>query len=94
MSQIHFTINGQPCVCEAGTTILKAARQNGIEIPNLCNDESVRVYGACGLCAVEVTDDGSGKAIPKLLRACSAVAMEGYAVRMDTARVSQSRWSC
>ena len=52
MSQIHFTINGIPCVCEEGMSILQAAKANGIEIPNLCNDESVRVYGACGLCAV------------------------------------------
>ena len=91
MSQIHFTVNGQPCVCEEGTSILQAAKQNGIEIPNLCNDESVRVYGACGLCAVGVLDDGRGKPVPKLLRACSAKAMEGYVVRFDTARVNQSR---
>ena len=91
MSQIHFTINGIPCVCEEGMSILQAAKANGIEIPNLCNDESVRVYGACGLCAVEVTDDGRGKPVPKLLRACSAKPMEGYVVRMDTARVNQSR---
>ncbi len=91
MSQIHFTLNGQPCVCEAGMSILQAAKANGIEIPNLCNDESVRVYGACGLCTVEVTDDGRGKPVPKLLRACSAKVMEGYVIRMDTARVNQSR---
>lgn len=91
MSQIHITINGVPCVCEEGTSILHAAQQNGIEIPNLCNDDSVRVYGACGLCAVEVLDDGRGKALPKLLRACSAKAMDGYVIRFDTERVSQSR---
>ena len=91
MSQIHITINGVPCVCEEGTSILHAAQQNGIEIPNLCNDDSVRVYGACGLCAVEVTDDGRGRAIPKLLRACSAKAMDGYVIRFDTARAARSR---
>lgn len=91
MNQIHFTINGLPCICEAGASILQAAKLNGIEIPNLCNDESVRVYGACGLCAVEVTDDGRGKPVPKLLRACSAKVMEGYAIRFDTARVNRSR---
>ena len=91
MNQIHFTINGLPCVCEAGASILQAAKLNGIEIPNLCNDESVRVYGACGLCAVEVLDDGRGKPVPKLLRACSAKVMEGYVIRFDTERVNRSR---
>ena len=91
MNQIHFQINGMPCVCEAGMTILQAAKLNGIEIPNLCNDESVRVYGACGLCAVEVTDDGRGKSVPKLLRACSAKVTEGYVIRFDTARAERAR---
>lgn len=91
MKQIHFTVNGIPCVCDEGMTILQAARANGIEIPNLCNDERVRVYGACGLCAVEITDGGDGRPLPKLLRACSAKIAEGYAVRFDTDRVTRSR---
>ena len=91
MSQIHITINGVPCTCEEGTSILHAAAQNGIGIPNLCNDDSVRVYGACGLCAVEVLDDGRGRPVPKLLRACSAKAMDGYVIRFDTERVNRSR---
>ena len=91
MNQIHITINGVPCTCAEGTSILHAAQQNGIEIPNLCNDDSVRVYGACGLCAVEVLDDGRGRPVPKLLRACSAKAMDGYVIRFDTERVNRSR---
>lgn len=88
---ITMTINGKVCQCEEGCSILQAAAANGLEIPNLCNDESVKVYGACGLCAVEVVDDGSGKGIPKLLRACSAKAVDGYVVRYDTERVNQAR---
>ncbi len=91
MSEIQITVNGQICKGQAGDSILKIAADNGIEIPNLCNDASVAVYGACGLCAVEVLDDGRGNPIPKLLRACSAKAMDGYVVRFDTERVNQSR---
>ncbi|MBQ4345919.1 MAG: FAD-dependent oxidoreductase, partial [Oscillospiraceae bacterium] len=88
---ITVTINGKVCTCEEGCSILQAAAANGLEIPNLCNDESVKVYGACGLCAVEVVDDGSGKGIPKLLRACSAKAVDGYVIRYDTERVNRAR---
>ncbi len=92
MSQmITMTINGKVCRCGEGCSILQAAAQNGLEIPSLCHDESVKVYGACGLCAVEVLDDGSGKPVPKLLRACSAKAVDGYVVRYDTERVNQAR---
>jgi len=88
---ITVTINDKVCTCEEGCSILQAAAANGLEIPNLCNDESVKVYGACGLCAVEVVDDGSGKGIPKLLRACSAKAVDGYVIRYDTERVNRAR---
>ena len=85
MSQIQITINGKLCHCEEGISILQAAMQNGIEIPNLCNDESVKVYGACGLCVVEVEN------VPKLLRACATVAQDGQVVHTDTQRVRQAR---
>lgn len=40
--------------------MLRAAADNGIEIPNLCFDGRVELYGACGLCVVEA------EGIPKL----------------------------
>ena len=64
MDMINLTINGQKISAPAGTTILEAAKQNGIYIPTLCYDEAVEVYGACGLCVVEA------EGIPKLLRSC------------------------
>ncbi len=91
MNKIELTINGRQCQCFEGDSILKAALDNGIEIPNLCNNESVEPYGACGLCAVEILDDGNGKALPKLMRACSAKAMNGYVVSSDTERAANAR---
>jgi hypothetical protein len=37
MEQVTITINGNMVVTEAGTSILKAAEDNGIRIPTLCN---------------------------------------------------------
>ncbi len=88
---ITITINGKVCKCNEGEYILKVAQDNGIDIPNLCNDESVAVYGACGLCQIEVLDDGHGKALPKLMRACATKAQDGYVVSYDTERVNRSR---
>ncbi len=88
---ITITINDKVCQCEDGEYILKVAKDNGIEIPNLCNDESVAVYGACGICQIEILDDGKGRALPKLCRACSTQAHDGYVVRYDTERVMRSR---
>ena len=85
MDMINLTINGQKISAPAGTTILEAAKQNGIYIPTLCYDEAVEVYGACGLCVVEA------EGIPKLLRSCSAKISEGMVVNTESERVIKSR---
>lgn len=82
---LNLTINGKNITVEEGTTILQAAKDNGIYIPTLCYDDAVKVYGACGLCVVEA------EGIPKLLRSCSAKCSEGMVVNTESKRVIQSR---
>ncbi len=85
MEQIKITVNGKEIVGNKGETILNIAAKNGIEIPNLCYNGNLKIYGACGLCVVEV--EGS----PKLLRACSAVASDGMVISTETPRVKRAR---
>ncbi len=85
MNTIKLTIDGKEITAEQGVTILEAAKNNGIEIPTLCYHESVALYGACGVCTVEV------EGMPKLLRACSAKASDGMVVHTDSERVVKSR---
>ncbi len=82
---IHLTINGKAIEAPEGSTILEAARANGIDIPTLCYDKAVEIYGACGLCVVEA------EGIPKLLRSCSAKVSEGMVVNTESDRVVRSR---
>ena len=82
---ITLTIDGKRIITEEGSTILNVATQNGIKIPNLCYDGRVELYGACGLCTVEV------EGIPKLLRACSTKVSDGMVVHTQTERVKASR---
>ena len=82
---LNLTINGKNITVEEGTTLLQAATDNGIDSPTLCDDDAVKVYGACGLCVVEA------EGIPKLLRSCSAKCSEGMVVNTESKRVVQSR---
>ncbi len=82
---INLTINGKAIQAPEGATILEAARANGIDIPTLCYDKAVEIYGACGLCVVEA------EGIPKLLRSCSAKVSEGMVINTESERVVQSR---
>jgi len=85
MDNVKLTINGIEITAPAGSTILDAARKNGIYIPTLCQDDAVEVYGACGLCVVEA------QGIPKLLRSCSAKVADGMVIETESKRVVESR---
>lgn len=85
METIKIKINGKECVGQKGQTILDIAKENGIEIPTLCHHESVKLYGACGICLVE------GENMPKLMRACSTVASDGMVLYTDSERVKKVR---
>lgn len=85
MDKIKLTINGKEVIGSKGETILNIAAKNGIEIPNLCYNSNLKIYGACGLCLVEA------EGMPKLMRACSAVASDGMVVSSETDRVKKAR---
>ncbi|MCQ2481180.1 MAG: FAD-dependent oxidoreductase [Clostridia bacterium] len=85
MDMIKVTIDGIECTAEKGQTVLQIATANGIEIPTLCYIDDLKAYGACGICTVEAEN------IPKLLRACSAVASDGMVISTQTPRIRQSR---
>jgi len=85
MADIKIIIDGRELTGKAGDTILNIAAQNGIEIPNLCYNKNLKVYGACGLCVVEAENS------PKLLRSCATVAQDGQVIHTNTERVKQAR---
>ena len=50
---ISLTIDNVKVEVPAGTTVLEAAKQAGINIPTLCYHSELSVYGACRLCTCE-----------------------------------------
>lgn len=85
MEQIKITVNGIEMTGNKGDTILNIAAKNGVEIPNLCYSPNLKLYGACGLCLIEA------EGMPKLMRACSAVANDGMVLSTETPRVKKAR---
>src|SRR5690606_20578469 len=62
---IQATIDGHEVTVPAGTRILDAARDLGIDIPTLCHHDTLAPSASCRLCVVEV----EGR--PNLLPACA-----------------------
>ncbi|MCX8126394.1 MAG: 2Fe-2S iron-sulfur cluster-binding protein [Dehalococcoidia bacterium] len=86
---VSLTINGRKLSAEPGQYILKVARDSGIEIPALCDHESLEPYGACRLCLVEIKHKGRNR--PRLVASCAYPVEEGMDVTTDTPRIVENR---
>ena len=85
MAAKTLTIDGKQITAEQGTTLLQAAKENGITIPTLCHLDGVYDVGACRLCLVEITGYN------KLMPACTTIVKETMEVRTDTERLRKYR---
>ena len=79
------TIDGRAVSVPPGTSVMRAAKQAGIDIPKLCATDSLNAFGSCRLCLVEV--DGA-KGVPA---SCTTPCADGMVVRTDTEQVQQLR---
>jgi bidirectional [NiFe] hydrogenase diaphorase subunit len=82
---VKLKINNVEVEVPEGTIILKAAKDNGIDIPTLCNLDGLTSYGGCRLCLVEIS--GS----PKLFPACSTPVSPGMEVITNSERLHEYR---
>jgi bidirectional [NiFe] hydrogenase diaphorase subunit len=78
-------IDGRDVGAREDQTILEVARENGIDIPTLCNLDGLSAYGGCRLCLVEI------KGIPKLLPACMTEVEERMEVTTNSERLQKYR---
>jgi len=51
---VQIEIDGLPATVKAGTTILRAAREAGVDVPKLCATDNLKPFGSCRLCLVEI----------------------------------------
>ncbi len=51
---VKVEIDGLPATVKAGTTILRAARESGVDIPKLCATDNMKPFGSCRMCLVEI----------------------------------------
>ncbi|MEO5853821.1 MAG: 2Fe-2S iron-sulfur cluster-binding protein, partial [Nocardioides sp.] len=85
---VSLTIDGHQVEVAAGTSVLRAASEAGIEIPRLCATDSLAAFGSCRMCLVEV--DGAGKkgAVPA---SCTTPCADGMVVSTSTEQVQRLR---
>jgi len=82
---VKLKIDDRMVEVPAGTLVIEAARQLGIEIPTFCYYRGLALQGACRMCLVEV------ERTPKLQTSCTLPVTEGMVVRTATERVQEAR---
>jgi len=85
VEDISLTINGMRISCASGTSVLKAAEQNGIQIPRLCHHPELEPFGACRLCLV--AEEKSGR----IMASCVTPVAPGMEILTDAPRVIRHR---
>ncbi len=88
METIKITLDGKVVEVPKGTTILEAAKKQGVFIPTFCHNDELEPFASCFVCVVEV--EGRGNLIPS----CSTAVADGMVVKTETARVEKARRTC
>jgi formate dehydrogenase major subunit len=52
--EVTLEIDGMQVTVAAGTSIMRAAAEGGVNIPKLCATDSLEPFGSCRLCLVEI----------------------------------------
>ena len=84
---ITLKINNKVIEVEEGSTILKAASNEGIEIPTMCYYDGMDHFTSCMICVVK--DKSNGKLIPS----CSVAATSGMDIITYDDEIYQARKS-
>ncbi|TNE29271.1 MAG: formate dehydrogenase subunit alpha [Alphaproteobacteria bacterium] len=82
---VTLVIDGRAVTVPAGTSVMRAARESGGDIPSLCATDSVKSFGSCRMCLVEIE---GRKGTPA---SCTTPAEAGMVVHTQTDRLARLR---
>lgn len=82
---VTLEIDGRPVTVPAGTSVLRAAAEVGVQIPKLCATDSLKAFGSCRLCLVEIAGRRGTPA------SCTTPVEPGMKVATQTPRLAKLR---
>ena len=82
---VTVTIDGKPVSVPAGTSVMRAASLAGTDIPKLCATDTLKAFGSCRVCLVEIEGRAGTPA------SCTTPVAEGMAVRTRSERIDRVR---
>jgi formate dehydrogenase major subunit len=82
---VSLEIDGKAVTVPAGTSLMRAAVEAGVQVPKLCATDSVDAFGSCRLCLVEIEGRRGTPA------SCTTLAEPGMKVRTSSPKLHKLR---
>jgi NADH-quinone oxidoreductase subunit G len=82
---VNITVDGKKISAPAGTLLIEACKNAGIEVPAFCYYPGLSLQAACRMCVVRI------EKMPKLQTACTVPVAEGMVVTTESEEVQQAR---
>ena len=82
---VTLEIDGRPVTVPEGTSIMRAAASIGRQIPKLCATDTLKAFGSCRLCLVEIEGRRGYPA------SCTTLVADGIKVRTESPKLTQLR---
>ncbi|HEX5503359.1 MAG TPA: molybdopterin-dependent oxidoreductase [Thermomicrobiales bacterium] len=83
---ITAIMDGKTITVPDGTLVLEAARMNGIDVPNFCYEPTLRPWGSCRMCMIEIHGRRGG-----IKEGCATPLTEGMEVSTHSPAAIQAR---
>ena len=85
LDQVNLEIDGRTITVPTDTSIMRAALVAGIDIPKLCSTDSLKAFGSCRLCVIQV-DGRNGTP-----SSCTTPVAEGMKVSTQSEKLDRIR---
>jgi formate dehydrogenase major subunit len=82
---VTLDVDGAQVTVPAGTSVMRAAAAAGGAIPKLCATDSLKAFGSCRLCLVEIEGQRGFPA------SCTTLVAQGMKVRTDSDKLTKLR---
>jgi formate dehydrogenase major subunit len=85
VASVTLEIDGQPITVPDGTSVMRAAALVGVSVPKLCATDTLKAFGSCRLCLVEIE---GRKGYPA---SCTTTVAAGMKIRTQSPKLTQLR---
>jgi formate dehydrogenase major subunit len=84
-ASVTVEIDGKPVTVPSGTSVMRAAALAGTAVPKLCATDTLKAFGSCRMCLVEIE---GRKGYPA---SCTTIVAPGMKIRTDSEKLGALR---